>query len=52
MCTAVAHDSLENLEILYGLATTDHIPVSMMINVDSLPECDSINYHEQSGKLD
>lgn len=35
MCTANAHDSFENVKILHGLATIDHIPVSMMINVGS-----------------
>lgn len=44
--TADAHDSLENVEILYGLATIDHIPVSMMLNVGSLPVCNSINNSE------
>lgn len=43
VCTADAQDSLENVEILYGMATTDHFPVSMMLNVGSLPVCNSIN---------
>ena len=52
VCTADAHDSLENVEILYGLATTDHIPVSMMLNVGNLPVCNSINNSERSERLD
>ena len=41
ICTADAHESLEVVEIVYGLTTTDHLPVSMMINVDNLPDCSS-----------
>ena len=26
---------------MYGLTTTDHLPVSIMINVDNLPDCSS-----------
>lgn len=41
ICTANAHDSLGKVEILYGLTTTDHLPVSIVINVESLPDCSS-----------
>ncbi len=38
VCTADARDCTENTEVLYDVATTDHIPVSMTLNVKSLPE--------------
>ena len=49
---ADAHDSLGNVEILYELALTDLIPVSMMVNVGNLPESYIMDNHEQSRKLD
>jgi len=53
ICTADAHDSLDKLEILYNLATTDHIPISITLNVESLPEMtNSDNPEQRSGKLD
>ncbi|CAJ1050753.1 uncharacterized protein LOC114150994 [Xyrichtys novacula] len=38
---ADAHDSLEKFEFLYGLTATDHLPVSMVVNVDHLPDYSS-----------
>lgn len=32
--TADAHDSLRDMSILYDTVTTDHMPVSVVINVD------------------
>lgn len=52
ICTADVHDCLEELEILYDLATTDIIPVSMMLNVESLPKISNYDNYEHSGKLD
>lgn len=37
LCTADAHASLENMEICYGLATSDHIPIAMLLNVETVP---------------
>ncbi len=37
LCTAHAHASLENMEICYGLATSDHIAIAMVLNVESVP---------------
>ncbi len=34
--TADAHASLRDMSILYDTVTTDHIPVSVVINVDYL----------------
>ena len=36
--TVDAHASLENIEICYGLATSDHIPIAMVLNVDNVPK--------------
>ena len=52
VCTADAHDSLEKIEILYGMATADHIPVSIMINIESLPELTISDNHVQNIKID
>lgn len=35
--TADAHASLNNMEICYGLATSDHIPISITVNVNDIP---------------
>ena len=47
ICTADAHDHLMETEILYSLATTDHISLSMILDLDSLPEVSSYETHEQ-----
>ena len=44
--TADAHDCIMETDILYSLATTDHIPLSMMLDLDSLPELSSYEAHE------
>ena len=50
--TADAHDSLESIEICYGLATTDHIPVAMLLNVESVPLLANNGNAAPSSKLD
>ena len=52
VCTADAHDSLEKIEILYGMATADHIPVSLILNIESLPELIIPDNHERNVKID
>uniref|UniRef100_A0A8C6PLS6 Reverse transcriptase domain-containing protein n=1 Tax=Nothobranchius furzeri TaxID=105023 RepID=A0A8C6PLS6_NOTFU len=37
MCTEDAHECISRVEILYSLATTDHIPVSIVVNCETLP---------------
>uniref|UniRef100_A0A8C6PWR0 Reverse transcriptase domain-containing protein n=1 Tax=Nothobranchius furzeri TaxID=105023 RepID=A0A8C6PWR0_NOTFU len=37
ICTEDAHECISRVEILYSLATTDHIPVSLVVNCESLP---------------
>lgn len=36
LCTADAHASLQSIEMCYGLATSDHIPIAMVLNVENL----------------
>ena len=36
--TVDAHASIESIEICYGLATSDHIPIVMVLNVDNVPK--------------
>lgn len=43
---ADAHDCLVRAEILYSVATIDHIPVSMVLDLDSLPVLHSHEGHE------
>lgn len=50
--TADAHDCLEELEILYDLVISDHIPVLMTLHVENLPELSNYENYEPSGKLD
>lgn len=52
IATADAHASLENVEICYDLATSDHLPVAALINVENVPLLAS-NYNTVSStKLD
>lgn len=37
VCTADAHASLSHIDILYSYATSDHIPLSISLNVDNIP---------------
>ena len=50
--TVDAHDSLQSMHINYNLATTDHIPLSMSINVGNLPLLSPAEGIKQPGKLD
>ena len=47
--TVDALASLENIEICYGLATSDHIPITMVLNVDNVPK---VVKHEDDVKID
>ena len=38
ICTTDAHDAINNIEIKYNMATSDHIPVLMDINFKNIPE--------------
>ena len=38
ICTTDAHNSINSANILYGITTTDHIPVSLQLNIDNIPE--------------
>ena len=37
VCTADAHDSLDEMKIIYNLATTDHIPFFILLNLCNVP---------------
>ncbi len=52
VCTADAHGCLEKMEIMYEMATTDHIPVLLILNVESLPELSSFDSYDPAVKLD
>ena len=52
ICTADAHDTLDAMEINYDLATTDHIPFSMLLNFGNIPILSSIDSNISAGKLD
>ena len=51
MSTADAHTSLDNIEIMYGQATTDHIPIAVMINVENVPQLTVTGRAVNTGKL-
>lgn len=53
VCTTDAHEGINNIEILYGMATADHIPFSVTLNVHSLPELTVIddNHTTTPGKV-
>ena len=52
MSTFDAHACIEEAEILYGMATGDHILVSMFINIKGLPELVCNDSHKPSETLD
>ena len=37
LCTADANASIQEMEIMYRFATTDHIPINLTIDIDNLP---------------
>ena len=47
-----AHDCIEEAEILYGMTTVDHIPISMFTNIKGLPELVCNDSHKPSETLD
>lgn len=42
LCTHDAHDSIEKMEIVYDLATTDHITRRIVLNTGNLPVDSSV----------
>lgn len=50
--TADAHTSLASMKICYELATTDHIPVVMTLNVENIPMLTMDDKRVCAGKLD
>lgn len=52
VCTADAHEGIENVEILYGMATVDHMPVSVTLNVESLPMLTQYDDNTSDGKVE
>lgn len=52
ICTTEAHESIDNVEIMYGMATADHMPVSLMLNIETLPELTTKDNHSNNVKVD
>lgn len=52
ICTTDAHGSIVKAEILYGTATADHIPVSFVLKVESLPELRVKDIQTQNVKVE
>lgn len=52
ICTADAHESIVNVEILYGTAATDHMPISVMLNIEKLPEITKKGNHTYEGRVE
>lgn len=52
VCTADAHGCIERMDIMYEMATSDHIPVSFVVNAMNLPELSSHENNVQTGKID
>lgn len=50
--TADAHASLVDVEICYELATSDHIPIAALLNVEHVPMLARNNNAATSSKLD
>ena len=51
LCTVDAHNSIEKIEIGYDLATTDHIPFSVLLNTGNLPVLLPEDNSLRSGKI-
>ena len=52
LCTADAHEAIESMIIHYEMATSDHIPLSIMVNVGSLPLLLTHEDSSGSGRVD
>lgn len=52
VCTADAHASLDNIEIYYEMATSDHIPIVISLNGENLPMLAVVDHEVNTGKLD
>ena len=51
-CTADAHTAIDNMDIYYGMATTDHIPIVISLNVENIPLLVDKVADTNSGRLD
>lgn len=49
VCTADAHDSLDEMKIIYDLATTDHISFSVLLNLLNVPMLLPVDSNPLSG---
>ncbi len=38
VCSSDVHDAIQNMEIYYKYATTDHIPVGITMNINNVPD--------------
>lgn len=52
ICTADADGRMEKTAVLPGLATTDHMPISVMLTVESLPALTANDNFSQGGKVE
>lgn len=51
ICTADAHDSIEAIRVNYKFATTDHVPFSLSVNMDSIPALLPVDNDMNMGKI-
>ncbi|XP_027883670.1 uncharacterized protein LOC114150994 [Xiphophorus couchianus] len=51
ICTADAHDSILGIRVNYDLATTDHIPFSLCVNMNCIPSVLPVDYNISTGKI-
>ena len=52
ICTADAHSSIVDMVINYDMAISDHIPISMLLNVDNIPALAPNDDSNNVSKLD
>ena len=52
LCTVDAHDYIDSIKINYDMATSDHIPFSIMLNQGNLPLLMSDDDSIRTGKID
>lgn len=52
LCTADAHEGIEDVEILYGMATADHMPLAATLNIENLPELTNNENHTSDGRVE
>lgn len=51
ICTADAHSLIAEMQIMYDLATSDHMPITLKCNLDNIPKLSPANVFVNAVKV-